>query len=289
MFEFEDLPESFDPEPQTVTESTPGFVRFGDVAGIVHHEGADRAPLAVVLVPGNPGIDGLVNGGKYHAQALGMLYIMKELKRRSVTFLSFDYEGVGMSAHGGPTSDAKKWHAPTEESFNKSVVDALAWARQHLSDNVVAVCWNFGACYAGDLAARADGIVQGLISISMGYNVYMAYKVRQDPVSVSLGNALKARYDFWNTGLKCKTLYVVGSMDKTMTPVGIVKRLIKERSDQGAGADIHIIDQTGMTMSNDEYFQLKASEGDVATACADWIEALQKDLAAAVDGKLLGA
>lgn len=292
MFDFEDLPKDFDLKPLEVDKTFPGFVQIGNVGATVHNRPEGKAPMAVVLVPGNPGIDGLVAVGRDHAQAKNMLHIRDELEKAGITCLSFDWPGIGMSAAGGPTSDAGKWKAPqagTDEIFLNAVSAAVDWARENLSENIVACGWNIGGYYAALKNVQKEGYLHGLVSVSFAYNVYLQYLMTENPVMVAAGNELKKSYDGILTNLKCKTLFVIGNLD-TMTPLHKLKPLLQGRLDKGANTEIHVIDQKGTTgLTKDDYFRMNGWEKDVGIACASWIQALQEDLERGAPAKAIGA
>mmetsp|Transcript_137085 Transcript_137085/g.292792 ORF Transcript_137085/g.292792 Transcript_137085/m.292792 type:complete len:292 (+) Transcript_137085:30-905(+) len=291
MFDFEDLPKEFDLKPLLVDENTPGFVKIGDLGATVHNRPEGKAPIAVVLVPGNPGIQGLVKTGVYHAQAKNMLHIRDELEKAGFPCLSFDWPGIGMSAVGGPTDDVGKWKAPEagiDEFFFKCVTAAVEWARENLSDNIVACGWNIGGYYAGAKSLEKEGFLQGFVSVSLAYNVYLQYLMTEDPVMVAAGNQVKKTYDDLLGKVKCKSLFVVGNMD-TMTPVHKMKPLIQARPDKGANIEIRVIDQKGTTgLTKEDYFRMVGWEKDVGLACAAFVQALQGDMDAA-PAKSIGA
>jgi len=255
----------------------------GVTAKVYMPRGASHVPLAVVLVPGNPGVD-VVGPGTYHSHSPGMKAIAEELEKAGIPFVHYDYQGIGLSAPGGSTGDKSKWEAPAGHLTEQNTKDVIAWASKHITDRVVACCWNYGACDAAHVGI--EGGLHALVSVSLGYNVYMSYFIMG---ARPMGEWLKSWYDEFNRKLDCKTLYVVGNMDKAMTPMGHVKRFIKERTDGGKNATLHVIDQKGMQMSNDEYFQLKGSEDEVAQVCKKYIEDLIKELDGEAHTRLLGA
>jgi len=281
MFDFEELPKEFNPEPLLVDENHPGFVKIGDLGATVHNRPEGKAPIAVVLVPGNPGIQGLIKTGVYHAQAKNMLHIRDELEKAGLPCLSFDWPGIGMSAVGGPTDDVGKWKAPAagiDEFFLKCVAAAVEWARENLSDNIVACCWNIGGYYAGLQEIQKPGFLQGFVSVSLAYNVYLQYIMTEDPLMVECGNQVKKVYDDVLSKVKCKSLFVVGNLD-SMTPIHKMKPLIQKRPDKGENIDFHVIDQKGASgLTKDDYFRMVGWEKDVGLACANFVQKLQVDL-----------
>jgi len=288
-FDLEALPEDLGAAAgRAAAEEEPALEQrwegIGSAVAMVYRPPGDaRVPLAVVLVPGNPGVD-VVGPGTYHAFSPGLLAIGEALEQAGVPFVRYDYEGIGLSAPGGPTDDQGRWAAPAAAATERNTREVLGWARHCLSDHVVACCWNYGACDAAHVGV--EGGLHGLISVSLGYNVYMSYYVmgRREE-----GERLKGWYDDFNRRMACKTMYVVGSMDKSMTPLGHIRRFIKERSDGGKNATLHIIEQKGMQLSNDDYFRLKGSEQEVARACTTWIQGLQQELEEGAGPTLLGA
>mmetsp|Transcript_52926 Transcript_52926/g.95167 ORF Transcript_52926/g.95167 Transcript_52926/m.95167 type:complete len:335 (-) Transcript_52926:259-1263(-) len=233
----------------------------GCVAG--SQPGAEKAPIAVVLIPGNPGIQ----FGASHAGAPLLLEIEKALSQKGITNLRFDYVGVGMSAPGGETVDPKAWKAPTDKEAAQSAMSAAKWAKEHLSDNIIVCGYSMGSSHALEVVIK--GVAFAYVSLSIGYDVWKFFpdKKAQDDLKMSMEG---------QSTLSCKVLYVVGDKDR-MTPMAQVTRLIEARKDGGAGCTLEVI-KGGV-------HDLKDKETEVAEIVTDWVSGLD----AGVGSEAMGA
>jgi len=224
--------------------------------GWLRPEGAPRAPLAVVICPGNPA----EQFGSSHAGAPLIVALAGALASRSVPVVTFDYQGVGMSGPDGNNEDPKTWKAPGDPI--PSVTTAVAWAKEKVSDHIVIYGYSFGSAQA--LSSVISGDCYAYVSIAIGTKFWVFF---EDPITQDM---LKKSMEL-HSCLTCKALYIIGAKDR-MSPKKDVEGLIAGRKDGGAGADLRIIPQG--------VHHLEGLEDNVGAMCADWVAGLRKELLA---------
>lgn len=219
-------------------------------------EGAERAPLAVVCMSGNPAMQ----FGSSHAKAPLISAVVKAMREARIPVVSFDYKGVGMSAPGGPTTDAKKWSIPDNAETTRNTAAIIALAKEHLADKLVLCGYSYGSSQAFVQMLAGEG--HAFISLSLGFKVFM---FMPDPASQQ---AIKDEMEK-QMELKCRVLYVVGEKDR-MTPLNEVQRLANGRSDGGKGATIEVIKGAP--------HDLKGLEDHAGQLCSTFVTDLHEEL-----------
>mmetsp|Transcript_57133 Transcript_57133/g.133198 ORF Transcript_57133/g.133198 Transcript_57133/m.133198 type:complete len:230 (-) Transcript_57133:66-755(-) len=170
-----------------------------------------RAPLAVVLVPGNPVIN------SYHSGMELPLALERGFVSSGIPVVRFDYDGVGLSYPGSGN--------PPSQGYDVTVPNLRAvmdWAKKHLSDRIVACAWNYGGSPATVLAHEQVQGLHALMFVSWGYNIWMMVKQMD---SIEAGLALKEEYE-GHAKLELPAVYIFGEKD-SFTPHGHVQRIVK--------------------------------------------------------------
>eukprot|EP00413_Alexandrium_margalefii_P027978 CAMPEP_0204574382 /NCGR_PEP_ID=MMETSP0661-20131031/40569_1 /ASSEMBLY_ACC=CAM_ASM_000606 /TAXON_ID=109239 /ORGANISM="Alexandrium margalefi, Strain AMGDE01CS-322" /LENGTH=278 /DNA_ID=CAMNT_0051582903 /DNA_START=50 /DNA_END=886 /DNA_ORIENTATION=+ len=261
--------------------------RFGSIGALAHRRppAAGRAPFAVVLAPGNPGVIECPIG-KYHSHHPGLAAIAGALRWAGVAFLQFDWTGILLSAPGEPTGDVSRWQItdaidPEWLYQDRGLGEVVAWAREQLSDRVVLCCWNWSGYAARDLVT--SGTLHGFASVSMPYNILMVAKNRGDERSYQ---RMKDHFEHFIPNAACRSLYVCGNQD-AMCPIMHIRRLNKKR-DSGE-VTIHEVNQKGENRSSDDNFCMVGHEEEVAAVVVAWLGGLPQDPSAEHESRLIGA
>lgn len=228
-----------------------------DLCGCVSgcQPGAPRAPVAVVLFPGSPDVD----FGASHGAAPLMVAIEKAFSEKGIVTLRFDYVGVGMSAPGGSTLETRLWKPPTHKEAGQSALCATQWAKEHLSDNIIACGYSMGSSHA--LEVTKQGLASAYVSLSIGHDIW---KFLLDPETQDeLKKSMQGQ-----SSLSCPVLYVVGDKDR-LSPLGQLMGLIKARKDSGLACTLNVI--------KDGVHDLRDRETEVAQIVTRWVSGLETD------------
>jgi len=282
MFDFDDLPEvsaaeheedlakqyeleraviSVGPSPRTLAKTWNGDMK----AAVCRRPLAlAKAPIAVLMLPGNPCIGG------YHAELPLPLAVDECLCKEGFPVVRFDWNGTGMNFAGiqKPTQD---------EAITGIEARAMFEIATHLGERVCLVPWNYSGPMAGAMCAREHPAFLpkacALISLSFGYG---QWEFVSRFVGQEAGDGLKEAFEF-HRAVDVPTLYVFGSKD-TFTPEQDVQRIINTRKDQGKGATLKVIDQSEQQMHGPEYFMMTGKEMEVGKACAEWLKGVRRDI-----------
>jgi len=234
-------------------------------------EGAPKAPLAVIMLPGNP----IVNS--YHAGMPLPLAVGKAFGEAGFPVIRFDWDGTGMNRPG--TREPSQDYEP---SFADCRV-VYEYAVQNLGRRVVLCAWNYSGTVASKIVLQKWPEVCALVSLSFGYK---QWEFVGRFVHEWAGIALRGDFEE-HSQLEVPALYVFGSRD-VHTPEDDVRRIVAARPDGGAGARLHVVDQSGQKAFSTEYFMMKDREEEVSRECAAWLSQLRAGCQAA-ESPLAGA
>jgi len=218
----------------------------------LRREGAPRAPLAVVLCPGNPS----ANFGSSHAGAPLITALVNALVELRVPVVTFDYKGVGISGAKGTNPNPKTWRVPSDENAAMSVNFVLHFVKEQVSDNAVIVGYSYGSSQA--LKAVLEGACYAFVSISIGTRIWM---FTPDP---AVQETMKRDME-GHSSVTCKSLYIIGEKDR-LSPRREVEELIGGRE----GVELKVIPQG--------VHHFEGHEDEVGVLCAKWVEGLRQEL-----------
>jgi pimeloyl-ACP methyl ester carboxylesterase len=262
-------------DPSWLGELETHEMTIGHLKAIVTRrpEGEPKAPLAVVMLPGNP----IVNS--YTCSMDLPVAVHQSFAAAGFPVVRFDWDGVGMNKPGN--------HPPTQE-YEATWPDSWVMyehAIQNLGEKIVLCSWNFSGTTASKILLQKSEWpgVCALVSLSFAYKQweFVARFVSEDA-----GQGLKADFEEHSL-LEVPAIYVFGSKD-VHTPEEVVRELVGKRPDGGTGAAIHVVDQSDQKLVSTEYFMMKGKEEEVGLVSATWLSDL-RDAMRVAESPHLGA
>lgn len=271
MFDFDDLaePSAAEQEEQfaIVYELTQETVTHGNLKAVVRRRGKGhpKAPLAVLMLPGNPCVVG------YHANQALPVAVDKAFGEAGFPVVRFDWDGTGMNAPGT--------HKPSE-AYEVTMPDArkMYELARELGERIVVCPWNYSGTIASKMVlAKWEGVC-AIVSLSFGYKQWELVAKMAHPM---IGEFLKADFE-QHSKLTVPAIYVFGDRD-VHTPLEDMQRIVKGRPDGGSDATIHVIKQAGQRLDNTRYFMMTDKEDEAGEACASWLKDLRTKMVMEVE------
>lgn len=267
MFDFDDLPEVSAAEHEEDVAKAHKLQRAvvtssGLKAAVCRRPPSmSKAPISVLMLPGNPAIGG------FHAELPLPLAVDESLCSQGFPVVRFDWNGVGTnSGTQRPTEDERVTYKDSWKMFE------IAKA---LGERVCICSWNYSGTQAAGMCIPQHPYFLpetcALMSLSFGYK---QWEFVQRFVNEAVGKELKVAFEAHSL-LEVPTLYVFGSKD-VHTPKSDVEQIVNARKDEGKGATIHMIDQSDQELHGPEYFAMCDREQEAGNACASWLRGVRR-------------
>lgn len=244
--------------------------------GYVTHraKGAPRAPLAVLIVPGNPFYG-------YHCEMVLPRTMGKAFGDAGFPVVRFDFVSIGRNkAHKIPEGvDLQSYDA--HMPLTRAMYDfALT-----LGKKVVVCTWNYSGTMFMKFYDEKWPQLHALVSLGFAYGQWEMVKKFSGDFA---GEMLKQEFE-GHSRLEIPAIYIVGDKD-IHSPVEEIQRLAASRPDGGKGVEIKVISQVDQDLKGNAYLHLEDKEAEAGHAAATWVHGLRKNLLALEsDSAALGA